>query len=75
MDIATIGGFVLGIVFILIALMNSSSGLKPFWDFHSVLTVGCTLAALCRFHRAAKDLPRVTAIAFRERGRPCCYHR
>lgn len=70
MDIATIGGFVLGIVFILIALMNSSSGLKPFWDFHSVLiTVGGTLAAVIVSFPLSrlKDLPRVTAIAFRER--------
>jgi chemotaxis protein MotA len=70
MDIATIAGFVLGIVFILIALMNSSSGLRPFWDFHSVLiTVGGTLAAIIVSFPLSRlrDLPRVTAIAFRER--------
>jgi len=70
MDIATIGGFVLGTVFILIALMNGSAGLRPFWDFDSVLiTIGGTIAAVMvsfPFSRL-KDLPRVTAIAFRER--------
>ena len=70
MDIATIGGFVLGTAFILIALMNGSAGLRPFWDFDSVLiTIGGTIAAVMvsfPFSRL-KDLPRVTAIAFRER--------
>ena len=70
MDIATIGGLVLGTTFILIALMNGSAGLRPFWDFDSVLiTIGGTIAAVMvsfPFSRL-KDLPRVTAIAFRER--------
>ncbi len=70
MDIATIGGFVAGTAFILIALMNGSAGLRPFWDFDSVLiTIGGTIAAVMisfPFSRI-KDLPRITAIAFRER--------
>ncbi len=70
MDIATIGGFVAGTAFILIALMNGSAGLRPFWDFDSVLiTIGGTIAAVMisfPFSRL-KDLPRITAIAFRER--------
>jgi chemotaxis protein MotA len=70
MDIATIGGFVLGTVFILIALMNGSAGLRPFWDFDSVLiTIGGTIAAVMVSFPLSrlKDLPRITAIAFRER--------
>ena len=70
MDIATIVGFVMGSTFILISLMNSSSGLRPFWDFNSVLiTIGGTLAAVTVSFPLSrlKDLPRVTAIAFRER--------
>jgi len=70
MDIATIGGFVAGTAFILIALMNGSAGLRPFWDFDSVLiTIGGTIAAVMisfPFSRI-RDLPRITAIAFRER--------
>ena len=70
MDIATIGGFVAGTVFILIALMNGSAGLRPFWDFDSVLiTIGGTIAAVMVSFPLSriKDLPRITAIAFRER--------
>ncbi len=70
MDIATIVGFVMGSTFILISLMNSSSGLRPFWDVNSVLiTIGGTLAAVTISFPLSrlKDLPRVTAIAFRER--------
>lgn len=70
MDIATIVGFVLGVVFILIALMSGSAGLRPFWDFDSVLiTIGGTISAVMISFPLArlKDLPRVTAIAFRER--------
>lgn len=70
MDISTIIGFTLGSAAILYSLMGGEGGLRPFWDFDSVLiTIGGTIAALFIAFPLAqlKEVPKMVAIAFRER--------
>lgn len=68
MDAATIVGFILGIGCILIALMQSDAGLRPFWDLQSLLiTVGGSMGAVIISFSAEqlKNIPRMIEIAFR----------
>ncbi len=68
MDSATVIGFILGVACILIALMQSDAGLRPFWDIQSVLiTVGGALGAVIISFSAEqlKDIPKMIKIAFR----------
>lgn len=68
MDISTIIGFVSGTFFIIWAIMQSKVGLRPFWDFPSVLiTIGGSAAAvmICFPLSALKELPKMMMIAFK----------
>ena len=68
-DISTIVGFILGVFFIVWALMAGEGGLRPFWDRDSVLiTIGGSLAAVMIAFPMSnlKDLPRIAVIAFRD---------
>lgn len=67
MDAATIVGFILGMGCILIALMQSDAGLRPFWDLQSLLiTVGGSMGAVIISFSSEqlKSIPKMIRIAF-----------
>jgi|LSQX01.3.fsa_nt_gb chemotaxis protein MotA len=68
MDAATIIGFILGLGCILIALMQSDAGLRPFWDLQSLLiTVGGSMGAVIISFSVEqlRNIPKMIRIAFR----------